>query len=235
MKIVSWNVNSIRKRAELVQMFIEEHKPDVICLQEIKCQDDQFPAEFFYNLGYHVQSHGQKSYNGVAILTKQPARIITKSFAEIEDARFISVMYQDYHICSIYVPNGQMVGSPAYDKQKKFLMALIEYIKTNKAHKILIAGDYNVVPADEYADFALRSSFICDEKLKALWHEIIGLGLTDPFGMEYTWYDYRWPKMGARIDSILTYQCAHISAKILKKYRTEVVSPSDHCPLMIEV
>lgn len=235
MKIVSWNVNSIRKRAELVQMFIEEHKPDVICLQEIKCQDDQFPAEFFYNLGYHVQCNGQKSYNGVAILTKQPARLIIKKFAEIEDARFISVIYQEYHICCIYVPNGQMVGSPAYEKQKKFLTAVIDYIKQYKSQKLLIAGDFNVVPEDEYADFALRSSFICDATLKGLWHEIIGLGLTDPFGAEYTWYDYRWPKMGARIDSILTHQCTHSNAKILRKYRNEVVSPSDHCPLMIEV
>lgn len=242
MRVISWNINSIRKRMHLVQMLLEEYKPDALCLQEIKCQNDQFPAEFFYNMGYHSSVHGQKAYNGVAILTKTPVIISQRQFADIEDARFISIKYNDWQVVSVYVPNGQMVGTPAYAKQQAFMSALIQYRQTFASQKIIIAGDFNIAPEDKHADFALRSSFICDNKLRNLWTSLLATGFRDILPDDYTWYDYRWPKMGARIDNILS---SHLvsenkailapNATVLNNYRYNVTSPSDHCPIMLDM
>ncbi len=237
MKIISWNINSVRMRANLTQSLLAEHSPDILCLQEVKCQNDQFPAEFFYNLGYHSNCNGQKAYNGVAILSKSPVIVSQRQFANIEDARFISIKYNDWHVSSVYVPNGQMIGSPAFEKQKLFMRALIEYRNSLQGQNVMIAGDFNIAPKDIHADFALRASFICDQRLRDLWYELLGTGLSDFFGDEYTWFDYRWPKMGARLDNVLisnNSMCKNIKATVLNKYRNSVTSPSDHCPVMLE-
>lgn len=236
MKVISWNINSIRKRANLVETLLEEHRPDFLCLQETKCQNDQFPKEFFYNIGYHVACHGQKAYNGVAIITPKESDVVQTEFAGIEDARFISVKSKIWHVCSVYVPNGQMVNSPAYHKQISFMEAIKEYKVKYHADDIVIAGDFNIAPKDVHADFALRSSFICDKVLREKWCNLLEDGLCDHFDDQYTWYDYRWPKMGARIDNILV--GGHhkiVKAQVLNKYRHDVMSPSDHCPLLLEI
>lgn len=232
--IVTWNVNSVRKREPLILQMIKEYKPTFICLQETKCINEQFP-QIFFDEGYNIYCHGQKSYNGVAILSKISGNIISTKLPEYEyeEARFIKILADNKIIYSVYVTNGQQYGAPAYYKQINFLKSLKEDIKASLStnSEVMICGDFNIAPKDEHADFALRSSFLCDPTLRQLWFEILELGLHDTFPSEYTWWDYRYKGMGARIDCILTSkpltECA-----IIKDFRFNVESPSDHTCLI---
>lgn len=243
--IISWNVNSVRKREELLKQLLSDHKPDVVCLQEIKCQEEQFPISFF-DMGYNSYISGQKSYNGVAILSKKPAEkvdIILDGY-DYPEARFIKILCGNTVFYNIYVTNGQMIGSPAYYKQMAFLDSVIRKVKQDIAEglKVFVSGDFNIAPKDIHADFALRSSFICCNQLRAKWYELLSVGLYDFFPDTYTWWDYRYKgNIGARIDCILSSQSKDINTKddqsfntaVLDKYRFNVESPSDHVPILL--
>ena len=143
MKIVSWNINSLRKRQERLLAWLAQTQPDVVCLQETKCSDEQFPAADLRMAGYHSAFHGQKSYNGVAILSKMEVRDVRAGLCDEEDdpqARAIAATIGDVRVFSVYVPNGQAIGSPAYDYKMKWYARLENCLR----HEEKTAGGFVV-------------------------------------------------------------------------------------------
>ena len=151
MKIVSWNINSLRKRQERLLFWLAETQPDVVCLQETKCTDEQFPELALRAAGYHSAFHGQKSYNGVAILSRSALQDVRASLCDEEEdpqARVIAATVGSVRIYSIYAPNGQAVGSPAYDYKLKWYARLEKCLreKEGSAQHLAVCGDFNVAP-----------------------------------------------------------------------------------------
>jgi exodeoxyribonuclease-3 len=151
MKIASWNINSLRKRQDRLFDWLEATRPDIVCLQETKCPDDQFPALALQAVGYRVAYHGEKSYNGVAILAKGELREVCPSLCdEVVDpqARVIVATIGHLRVFSIYAPNGQAVGSPAYEYKLQWYRRLRDCVAKEKSVDVIVCGDFNVAPED---------------------------------------------------------------------------------------
>ena len=256
-KISTFNVNSIKARLERVVEYLREDAPDIALLQELKCMDEAFPREAIEELGYNVQTHGQKTYNGVAILSKFPLDDVQRNIPNFEDdqARYIEAVacYDGgaIRVASVYVPNGQEVGSEKFEYKMRFFDALYDHLKTLYEYDELqiIGGDFNVAleEVDVYDAPALEGS-VCyhnDErrKMNALLHH----GYTDswralnPGAQEFSWWDYRagafQHNKGLRIDYLLANpqtidKCER--AYMLKDTRAKE-KPSDHIPVVVEV
>jgi exodeoxyribonuclease III len=154
MRIVSWNINSLRRRQDRLLGWIEETQPDIVCLQETKCTDEQFPELALRGAGYHSVFHGQKSYNGVAILSRNALEDVRVSLSDEEDdpqARVIAATIGSVRIYSVYAPNGQAVGSPAYDYKLKWYARLAKCLRENERleQHLAVCGDFNVARKDE--------------------------------------------------------------------------------------
>src|SRR3954464_13093325 len=151
MRIVSWNINSLRKRQERLLSWLEQTKPDIVCLQETKCTDEQFPELVLRAAGYYSAFHGQKSYNGVAILARNPLELVQASMADEEvdpQARVIGATIGAVRVYSIYAPNGQAVGSAAYEYKLKWYHRLQSSLlrQESESQYLAICGDFNVAP-----------------------------------------------------------------------------------------
>lgn len=250
MKIATWNVNSLRVRLVHLQQLLTQEKPDVIVLQETKVTDDCFPVSDIQALGYHVIYRGQKTYNGVAILSKHPMTEVVMQLPHFSDqaCRLIAGTVGKYRIVNVYVPNGSEVGSEKFAYKLAWLKALKQYLKEElKQHpNLLILGDFNIAPADEDVhDPAawVGSVHVSPEERHALT-EIMSLGLVDLFRQfpheqkEYSWWDYRGMAFrrnhGLRIDLILAtsplVECCQ-SVQILREWR-KLEQPSDHVPVI---
>lgn len=253
MKIVTWNVNSVRARQERLLEWLKAWQPDVLCLQELKCVDADFPTEAVRELGYYAAVHGQKTYNGVAILAKQEPTDVVKGLSDgVEDshARLIAATVGGVRVVSAYAPNGQSVDSEAYVYKLEWYARLRRYLDTR--HKpnepLALCGDWNVAPApiDVY-DPALwegQTLFTLRERnaLETLCH----FGLTDTFRkahpdvQKFSWWDYRmlaFPKnKGVRIDHILT--TAPLTERLVNvdvdREARKGKQPSDHAPVWAE-
>src|SRR5437879_2538405 len=152
MKIASWNINSLRKRQDRLFAWLESAQPDVVCLQETKCTDEQLPALALQAAGYQSAYHGEKSYNGVAILSKsEPGDVRASLCDEVADpqARVIAATIGQVRVFSIYAPNGQAVGSPAYHYKLNWYTRLCDCLSKEKSSHLVVCGDFNVAPADE--------------------------------------------------------------------------------------
>ncbi len=258
MKIVSWNVNSVRTRLPTIVKWFEEARPDIACLQEIKCQDDQFPRDAFEAMGYNIAVHGQKSYNGVAILSRY---CIEESICGLpgnkddDHARYIeAVIGADsgpVRVASIYLPNGNPKGTDKFTYKLDWMKRLRAHAKSllKLEEKLVLAGDYNVIYRDEdcwdpsvWADDALFAKEVRDEFAALMWE-----GLTDAYlakdGREhqYTFWDYQrgaWQRgHGIHIDHLLlSPQAADTlqGVQIFKDARA-MEKPSDHVPVMVEL
>ncbi len=263
MKVASWNVNSVRKRLEQVCELLEKETPDFLCLQELKCEDSQFPHAAIEGLDYQAFIFGQKSYNGVAIIVPRQRKVgkVSKGFrgepqTNPPAARFLSVEYEAkgklYRVASVYVPNGQEVGSPAFEYKIKFLDALACYAEErNKKHQenLILCGDFNVAPEDRdvYDPHYLKGHLLFSEAEKKAFRNLISTGqLHDTYRLhhseagQFSWWDYRalsFPKNhGLRIDFILAQEpVAHTctTSSILRNQR-KTQPPSDHAPLVAE-
>lgn len=222
--IASWNVNSIRPRLEHLQQWLELRKPDVALLQEIKTVTEQFPFEAIEELGYNVAAHGQKSYNGVAILSKGPIEDITTTLpgdASDEQARYIeggtTIDGQYYRIASVYVPNGQATDSPKFPYKLSFFNRLKTHLQQQLKDDtpLICGGDYNVAPHpnDVFDAKALDGSICYHPDERRAFYGIEHLGLTDAFHAcypdktQFSFWDYRggaWQgNKGYRIDHLL--------------------------------
>ena len=251
MKIASWNINSLRKRQDRLSAWLETTKPDVVCLQETKCADDQFPVLALQAAGYHSAYHGEKSYNGVAILSKSKPREVRASLCdEIADpqARVIAATINDVRVFSIYAPNGQAIGSPAYDYKLNWYARLRDCVSKEKTTDRIVCGDFNVAPEDvDVHDPDLwRGAIMCSARERTAFRQLCDAGLSDTLRLHhqegglFTWWDYRmlsFPKnRGLRIDAILASdalakKCA--GAGIDREMR-KGKEPSDHAPVWAE-
>jgi exodeoxyribonuclease-3 len=252
MRIVSWNINSLRKRQERLLNWLASTQPDVVCLQETKCTDEQFPALDIRAAGYHSAFHGQKSYNGVAILSKNEPHDIRPSLCDEEEdpqARVIGATIGPVRVYSIYAPNGQAVGSTAYDYKMKWYGRLRSCLQREKAGQpLVVCGDFNVAPNDEdvYDPDLWRGAIMCSDGERKAFGELCGIGLLDTLRLHhretglFTWWDYRmlsFPKnRGLRIDAVLaskTLATKCIAAGIDRDMR-KGKEPSDHAPIWAE-
>ncbi len=258
MRVATWNVNSIRQRIEHLTAWLKERAPDVVCLQEIKCVDEAFPREPFEALGYNVAVHGQKTFNGVAILSKHKLEEVTPGLPgdDTDDhARFleatISTANGVLRVASIYLPNGNPPDTEKYPYKLRWIDRLRAYAKDRLAleEPLVLAGDYNVIPTE--ADVHNPAAWIKDALFLPTTREkfrtLTNLGLTDALravtdesGL-YTFWDYQagaWQKnWGIRIDHLLlSPQAADrlVTAGIDKHVRSWE-KPSDHVPVYIDL
>ena len=218
MRIASWNINSLRKRQDRLFEWLERTKPDVVCFQETKCTDEQFPVLALQAAGYHAAYHGEKSYNGVAILSKTEPRAVRASLCdEVVDlqARVISAKIDNVRIYSIYAPNGQAIGAPAYEYKLNWYQRLRACLKKEDDVDLVVCGDFNVAPEDvDVHDPDLwRGAIMCSDEERKAFRELCDVDLVDTLrihhkdGGLFTWWDYRmlsFPKnRGLRIDAVL--------------------------------
>ncbi len=254
-KIVTWNVNSIKVRLNHLREFIAEHDPDVICLQELKCETDKFPSEELSDLPYNLYIHGQKTYNGVAILSKVPADEVVTEFPDNpipEQARFIECSFNTpigyARIISLYAPNGGEVGSDKFEIKLNFYDAFTNYINSKKSfeEKLFVGSDYNIAPfdIDVHSPNKLRDStcFTLTEQKKL--RTILNNGFIDnfrakyPTKKEFSWWDYRAgafeQNKGMRIDTIISSSNAlqNLEDCIIDYKTREKEKPSDHAPVI---
>lgn len=252
MKIVSWNINSLRRRQERLLTWLAATQPDIVCLQETKCTDEQFPVLDLKAAGYHSAFHGQKSYNGVALLSKVEQRDVRSALCDEEEdsqARVIAATVGPVRIYSIYAPNGQAVGSPAYDYKIKWYGRLRDCLRREKGDlPLVVCGDFNVAPEDEdvYDPGLWRGAIMCSDAERRAFKELCSTGLVDTLRLHhreagiFSWWDYRmlaFPKnRGLRIDAILA---SHALAQIctaagVDREMRKGKEPSDHAPVWAE-
>jgi exodeoxyribonuclease-3 len=259
LKIASWNVNSINVRLEMALTWLKSFQPDIVLLQETKGVTESFPSMAFEDLGYNVVVFGQKSYNGVAILAKSPIEDIVTSLPgddQDQEARYIEAVVGGLRVASVYVPNGQEIGSEKFEYKLRFLDRLYEHTKVllNYGESLILGGDYNIAPADEdvHDPKALEGCLHCSLPERAHLRKLMNLGLTDalralypaetPEGQDlYSWWDYRsggWHRnQGLRIDLLLlSPQAADRLQKAgIDKSVRGLPKPSDHAPVWCEL
>ena len=257
MKIISWNVNSVRARIENIKNYIKDSDPDILLLQEIKTQNENFPTDEFKNLGYVSYVFGQKSYNGVAIISKNELNNINLNFIkdDLKQSRIITADLKFKKkiivLVNIYVPNGNPVDTEKYEYKKTWLKKFISNVKKNiqKKSNILIAGDFNIIPEEiDVHDFKrYENDALGRLEIRKKYRELINLGFKDVYRLknktkqEYTFWDYfagSWQKnYGMRIDHFLLSNnlIENVkSIKINKKPRSKE-KPSDHTPIELEI
>jgi exodeoxyribonuclease-3 len=258
MRIATWNVNSVKQRVDSAVAWLKERAPDIVCLQETKCVDDTFPREPFEALGYNVAIHGQKTFNGVAILSRLPFDEVTPRLPgdDADDhARFIEALVSTpsgvVRVASIYLPNGNPVSTDKYAYKLKWMDRLLHYAHERLAleEPLVLAGDYNVIPAprDARDAAAWMNDALFLPQTRDRFSALINLGLTDALravddaaGL-YTFWDYQagaWQKNnGIRIDHLLlSPQAADrlVGAGVDKHVRAWE-KPSDHVPVWIDL
>jgi exodeoxyribonuclease-3 len=258
MRIATWNVNSVKARLDTVLAWFKEAAPDVVCLQELKCEDAAFPRAPFEDLGYNLAIHGQKTYNGVAILSKAPLEDVTPRLpgGDGDDhARYLEAVIsgtrRTVRVASIYLPNGNPPNTDKFDYKLAWMDRLALHAKKllTLEEPLVLAGDYNVIPAaiDAKNPQAWEGDALFLPETRTRFRRLIALGLTDivratsPAPGVYTFWDYQagaWQKNnGIRIDHCLLSPQAvdrFISARIDKHVRGWE-KPSDHVPVVIEL
>jgi len=253
-KVATWNVNSIRARFERLRGFLLRHAPDVVALQETKVVDADFPVGELGELGYHCLFHGQKSYNGVALLSRVPAEKPQLGFGDggnDSEARVIAASVDGVRFASVYVPNGRSVGSDAYVFKLEWLERLRRYVErsSDAAQPLAVLGDFNVAPRDldVHDPEAWRGQIMCSDAERAALDRVAAWGLFDAFRelhpeeVAFTWWDYRqlgFPKnRGLRIDHALLTRPLLERCRVVRVDRDERKGklPSDHAPVLIEL
>ena len=251
MKVASWNINSLRKRQDRLFAWLEMTQPDIVSLQETKCPDEQFPALALRAAGYRSANHGEKSYNGVAILAKNELYDVRASLCdEIIDpqARVIAATVGELRVFSIYAPNGQALRSPAYEYKLQWYRRLRNCIAKEKPGDLVVCGDFNVAPEDiDLYDADLwRGAIMASEGERKAFGDLCSLGLRDTLrihhkeGQLFSWWDYQMrafeKNRGLRIDAVLASESAAkkcVASGIEREMRAGK-DPSDHAPVWAE-
>ncbi|WP_439507151.1 exodeoxyribonuclease III [Yoonia sp.] len=257
MKIATFNINGVKARIETLCDWLDDSAPDVAILQEIKSVDDGFPRQMIEDRGYTVETHGQKGFNGVAILSKLPLEDVTRGLPgddTDEQARWIEATVVGdvaVRICGLYLPNGNPAPGPKFDYKLAWMDRLLARARALLAEEMpaLMAGDYNIIPqgADAARPEVWREDALFRPESRAAYRRILNLGFTEAFrtlepgGGHYSFWDYQagaWEKNnGIRIDHfLLTPQCADLlaGAWIEKDLRARD-KPSDHVPVWVEL
>ena len=251
MRVASWNINSLRKRQDRLFAWLEANKPDIVCLQETKCPDEQFPVLALQAAGYHSVYHGEKSYNGVAILSKNESRDVRPSLCdEVVDpqARIIAATVSNIRVFSVYAPNGRAVGSPAYDYKINWYGRLRACLSKEESADLIVCGDFNVAPEDvDVHDPELwRGAIMCSNGERTAFRQLCEGSLKDTLRLHhkegglFSWWDYRmlsFPKnRGLRIDAILASKslARRCTAAGIDREMRKGKEPSDHAPVWAE-
>ena len=253
-KIASWNVNSVKARLPHLLAFLGEAQPDVLALQETKCLAADFPMLEVKALGYHVETIGQRAYNGVALVSKRPADDLVRGFpdgAEDAQARYLEASFGAVRVASLYLPNGNPVGTDKYPYKLAWMERLIVHGRELLRREVpfVLAGDYNICPtdADVYDPVAWRDDALCRPESRARFRALVYLGLTDAYRVfhsephRYTFWDYqagRWHRdEGLRIDHLLLspHAADRIAACDIDKGPRAKERASDHTPIWCEL
>ena len=259
MIVATWNINSVRLRLPTLLDYLRQVDPDVLCLQELKCQDDQFPRAEIEDAGYNVLVHGQKSWNGVAILSKRPLEEARRGLPGADEdiqSRYIEALVPDgagavVRIASIYLPNGNPAGTEKTVYKYAFMDRLHTHARELLAleEKLVLAGDFNVIPEpqDVYDPGAWTGDALFMPETRRRWRALVNLGFTDALRATtdapkmYTFWDYTggaWQRNnGLRIDHLLLSPQAadRLSSVAIDKDMRAKEKPSDHVPIRIEL
>ncbi len=252
MKVATWNVNSLKVRLPHVLDWLAASKVDVLCLQETKTSDENFPVDDIIATGYHVVYSGQKTYNGVAIISRQAATDIITDVPGLDDPqrRILGATIDGIRVLNLYVVNGQEVGSEKFDHKLFWLGRVTDHIRTQlqEHEQFVVVGDFNIAPDDRdvYDPEAWHERILCSTPERDALQKMIDLGLTDTFRLfeqaegSYSWWDYRAAAYrrnhGLRIDLILASRSLAdncVSCEIDKEPRS-LERPSDHTPVIAE-
>jgi exodeoxyribonuclease-3 len=252
MKLATWNVNSLKVRLPQVLDWLAQHQPDALCLQETKLEDANFPRAELEAAGYQTAFSGQKTYNGVAILSRKPLEAVVPGIAGFDDPqkRVISGNLDGVRIVCGYMPNGESVASDKYRYKLDWYAALTRWLgeELQRYPQLVLLGDFNIAPedADVYDPQAWSGKVLCSEAERAAFRGLLDLGLSDTFRQfpqperSYSWWDYRMNafrrKMGLRIDHILASRpmAACCTAACIDTAPRGNERPSDHAPVVAE-
>jgi len=252
MKIATWNVNSMKVRLPHVVEWLQNHEPDVLVLQEIKQLTENFPTEALQEIGYHSIASGQKTYNGVAVISKNPATDAITDFPDIDDPqrRILASTVDGIRIVDLYIPNGSEVGSEKYEYKLNWLKSLRNFLEAEmqRHENVVVLGDFNIAPADAdvYDPEKWGDAILCSPPERQALAELFNLGLTDVFRKfehpegTFSWWDYRAAgfrrNAGLRIDLILTSDgmTERCKASYVDKEPRAWERPSDHAPVIAE-
>ncbi|MCH9694980.1 MAG: exodeoxyribonuclease III [Gammaproteobacteria bacterium] len=252
MRIATWNVNSMNVRKSQVIEWLQTHEPDVLVLQEIKQETEKFPRDELQEIGYHSVASGQKTYNGVAVVSKTEASDPVFDFPDLEDPqrRVLASTVNGIRIVDLYIPNGSELGSEKYEYKLRWLASLQRFIKAEleQHEKLVVLGDFNIAPADEDVHDPEKwgEDILCSPSERAALADLIDLGLSDVFRKfehpekTFSWWDYRAAgfrrNAGLRIDLILTspVMTAACTASYVDKEPRAWERPSDHTPVVAE-
>ncbi len=254
MKLATWNINSLTVRLPQVLDWLQANPVDVLALQELKMSDDKFPHAAFEAAGYHASCFGQKTYNGVAVLSKTPAQDVVRNIPGFSDdmARVISGTFApDLRVVGAYFPNGQEPGSDKFDYKLAWLQGLRTWLRTElAAHpSLVLMGDFNITfdDADVWDPEGMRDQIHCTDEERYELNALIALGLTDAHRLfpqpakSYSWWDYRdfgfRRNRGLRIDHILVSGAikSRVTACWIDKTPRKNERPSDHAPVVVEL
>lgn len=251
MKVATWNVNSLKVRLPHLLDWLAERQPDVVCLQETKQQDADFPRDALQAAGYHSVCSGQKTYNGVAILSRDAISDAQFGIPDFEDEqkRVIAATINGVRIVCVYVPNGQETGSDKYAYKLDWLAALTAWLQTELAKypRLALLGDYNIAPDDRdvYDPVAWKEKVLCSTAEREAFKGLLALGLRDAFRLHesgekfYSWWDYRMMafrrNLGLRIDHILISAALQCGSCMIDKAPRKLERPSDHTPVVADI
>ena len=254
MKLVTWNVNSIRARNDRLFAWIERERPDVLCLQETKVEDAGFPVEAMTKAGYHVATFGQRSYNGVAIASTQPLADVVRGLGDGEpddEARLIAATTHGLRVVCVYVPNGGDLTSEKYPYKLRWYQRLRGFLERTQTPRdpVVVLGDFNVTADDKdvWSPDAWRGRIHCSDPERAALAELRAWGLVDVFrklapdGGVWSWWDYRgvsfFKDQGLRIDHILATEpvAARTTAVTIDRVARKGQDASDHAPVIATI
>lgn len=257
MKIATWNVNSLKVRLPQVLQWLADNPVDALCLQELKLTDEAFPLQAFQDIGYHAAWAGQKTYNGVAILSREPGSDMQRNIPGFDDPqqRVIAVTLPspagEVRVICAYCPNGQSLNSDKYVYKLQWYAALREWLQTElqRYPRLAILGDYNIAPADEdvHDPAKWKDDVLVSAPERGAFQSLLALGLTDALRLfpqppaTFTWWDYRrfaWKRnAGLRIDHILLSDALRdaCTAGTVDKGPRDHEQPSDHAPVIAEL
>jgi exodeoxyribonuclease-3 len=252
MKIASWNVNSLRVRLPQVLNWLQENQPDILALQETKMTDDQFPEDDIRAAGYEVCYSGQKTYNGVATISRLPQQEVIMDIPALDDPqrRILASTIDGVRLLNLYVVNGQEVGSDKYSWKLEWLDKVSSWVRQEMTRydKLVVVGDFNIAPADEdtWDPDLWRDRILCSKPERAALQKLLDMGLSDTFRSfdqepeSFSWWDYRAAGFrrnhGLRIDLILASKQMQglCTASYIDREPRKLERPSDHAPVVAE-
>ena len=256
MRVATWNVNGLRARQDLVRLWLRERKPDLVGLQELKLPDEQFPHDAFREEGYLAATHGQKSWNGVAVLSREPVEVLQVGLPGQEElgARLLAVRARDLDFTTLYCPNGKHTGHEDFPRKLAWLDALAAHLEARRGagRPAVVCGDLNLCPApiDSWNEAELSGSIFHTDAERARFQRLLAAGFVDVFRrlhpdeQAFSWWDYRGGafhrRQGLRIDLLLASSEAAeraTRAEIDREWRKKKdgLIPSDHAPVVVDL